>query len=55
MNNRPKEVRAALSRAKNKTLIVENIQLPEKLYFGQVLVEIEVVEFAVHKSGKFQE
>ena len=41
MNNRPKEVRAAILVEQNKPLIVENIQLPEKLYFGQVLVEIE--------------
>ena len=40
MNNRPK-VRAAILVEQNKPLIVENIQLPEKLYFGQVLVEIE--------------
>ena len=35
MNNRPKEVRAAILEEQNKPLIVENIQLPEKLYFGQ--------------------
>ena len=41
MNNRPEEVRAAILVEQNKPLIVENIQLPEKLYFGQVLVQIE--------------
>lgn len=41
MKNRPDQVRAAILVEQNKPLIIDNIELPEKLYAGQVLVQIE--------------
>ena len=41
MKNRPNQVRAAILVEQNKPLIIDNIELPEKLYVGQVLVQIE--------------
>ena len=41
MKNRPEEVKAAILVEQNKPLIVDKIELPEKLLRGQVLVEVE--------------
>ncbi len=41
MKNSPKEVQAAILVEQNKPLIVDNIELPEKLEVGQILVEVE--------------
>ena len=40
MRNRPNEVRAAILVEQNKNLVVDNIQLPEELMYGQVLVKL---------------
>ena len=40
MQNRPKSVKAAILVEQNKPLIIDNIELPEKLFPGQVLVKI---------------
>ena len=40
MKNRPKLIKAAILVEQNKPLVVDNIQLPEKLFPGQVLVKL---------------
>ena len=40
MRNRPKEVKAAILVEQNRNLIVDNIELPEELMYGQVLVKV---------------
>ena len=41
MKNRPDQVKAAILVEQNKPLIVDTIQLPERLFPGQVLVDVE--------------
>ena len=41
MRNKPKDVRAAILIEQNKPLIVDYIQLPDALFAGQILVELE--------------
>ena len=41
MKNRPDQVKAAILVEQNKPLIVDKIDLPERLFLGQVLVEVE--------------
>ncbi len=41
MRNYPNQVKAAILVEQNKPLIIDKINLPEKLYFGQILVEVE--------------
>ena len=40
MRNRPKTVKAAILVEQNKPLVIDNIELPEKLLPGQVLVKV---------------
>ena len=40
MRNRPKEVRAAILVEQNKNLVVDKIELPQELMYGQVLVRV---------------
>lgn len=41
MRNKPKDVRAAILIEQNKPLIVDYIKLPDSLFAGQILVELE--------------
>ena len=40
MRNRPKDVRAAILVKQNKNLVIDNIELPQELMYGQVLVKL---------------
>ena len=40
MKNRPELVKAAILFEQNKPLIVDEIELPDKLFFGQVLIKV---------------
>ena len=41
MKNRPTNVKAAILVAQNQPLVVDHIDLPEKLLAGQVLIKVE--------------
>ena len=41
MKNRPDNVKAAILVEQNQPLVVDNIELPERLFPGQVLVKVE--------------
>ena len=41
MRNRPEQVKAAILVEQNERLIVDKIELPDRLFTGQVLVEVE--------------
>jgi D-arabinose 1-dehydrogenase-like Zn-dependent alcohol dehydrogenase len=41
MKNRPKSVKAAILVGQNQSLVIDNIDFPEKLLPGQVLVKVE--------------
>ena len=40
MRNRPALVRAAILVEQNKNLVIDNIELPPELMYGQVLVKL---------------
>ena len=40
MRNRPLEVKAAILVEQNKNLVIDNIELPPELMYGQVLVKL---------------
>ena len=41
MKNRPDNVKAAILVEQNQPLVVDNIELPERLFVGQVLVKVQ--------------
>ena len=40
MRNRPKQVRAAILVEQNRDLVIDEIELPQELMYGQVLVKL---------------
>ena len=49
-----KKTKAAILEELNKPLAIREIDLPKKLYRGQVLVKMNILVFVVHKLEKFK-